>query len=102
LPGKPDIIFSATRVAVFCDGDFWHGRDWCKRRGRIAKGANPDYWIAKIESNMKRDRLSARYLRRLGWRVIRVWETDVLRSPTRVASRIIRVVHQRRGQPVSP
>lgn len=101
LPGKPDIIFPAARVAVFCDGDFWHGRDWSTRRVRIASGANSDYWIAKIESNMRRDRLSTSHLQRLGWRVIRVWETDVLRSPVRVASRIIQVVHQRRVQPAS-
>lgn len=101
LPGKPDVIFSAARVAVFCDGDFWHGRDWSTRRERIASGANSDYWIAKIESNMQRDRISARHLQRLGWWVIRVWETDVLRSPARVASRIVHVVHQRRGQPAS-
>ena len=90
-----------VRVAVFCDGDFWHGRDWSARRVRIASGANSDYWIAKIESNMQRDRLSTSHLQRLGWRVIRVWETDVLRSPVPVASHIIQVVHQRRGQPAS-
>jgi DNA mismatch endonuclease (patch repair protein) len=101
LPGKPDIAFSGARVAVFCDGDFWHGRHWSTRRERLAKGANSDYWIAKIEYNMLRDRRQARELRRLGWRCIRVWETEVFRSPTRVATRIMRVVNRRLRQPLS-
>lgn len=98
LPGKPDIVFPGARVVVFCDGDFWHGRDWGTRRARIAKGTNPDYWVAKIESNMLRDRRLVQELRGLGWHVIRVWETDVLRSPARVAMRVTRAIDRRRSQ----
>src|SRR5260370_3874528 len=56
LPGKPDIVFAKQRVAVFCDGDFWHGRNWRKDRDRLSVGANASYWLTKIQSNMDRDR----------------------------------------------
>src|SRR5438876_781648 len=62
LPGRPDIVFRGAKVVVFCDGDFWHGRDWSRKRARLAKGANPRYWIAKIDRNRRRDRRVAREL----------------------------------------
>lgn len=81
LPGKPDIVFIRDRVAVFVDGDFWHGRDWPSRRAALARGANAFYWIAKIEYNRVRDDLTNARLATLGWTVLRLWETDVLRDP---------------------
>jgi DNA mismatch endonuclease, patch repair protein len=78
LPGRPDIIFRAQRVVVFCDGDFWHGRDWPQRRRKLKKGANSTYWIAKIKANIKRDRRHNLQLRQLGWTVVRLWEKDIL------------------------
>jgi DNA mismatch endonuclease, patch repair protein len=88
LPGKPDLVFRSAKVAVFVDGDFWHGRAWSERKRRIRKGANPDYWIAKIESNMDRDRRKNNALREEGWLVVRVWESDVLKSVSRVSDQI--------------
>src|SRR5687767_13152722 len=55
LPGKPDIVFPQLRIAVFCDGDFWHGRQWATRSARLREGSNASYWVAKIEANMRRD-----------------------------------------------
>ena len=55
LPGKPDIVFHRAKVVLFCDGDFWHGKDWCSRRAKILKGNNPEYWTKKIEANIRRD-----------------------------------------------
>jgi DNA mismatch endonuclease (patch repair protein) len=80
LPGKPDIVFRRARVVVFCDGDFWHGRDWRRRREKLSRGTNAPYWIAKIAANLARDRRNTRALRRSGWIVVRLWETDVLRD----------------------
>lgn len=88
LPGRPDVIFPRGRVAVFVDGDFWHGRDWARRRLRLAAGANREYWLAKIESNMARDRRQTALLENAGWAVLRLWETDVLRDPERAASEV--------------
>jgi DNA mismatch endonuclease (patch repair protein) len=66
---------------VFVDGDFWHGRDWLALQERSQARANPDYWIAKIGRNVQRDRSQTRTLESRGWRVIRVWERDVLSDP---------------------
>ena len=55
LPGKPGIVFVGPKVAVFCDGDFWHGRGWEAQRKKLLRGTNPEYWLRKIETNMARD-----------------------------------------------
>jgi DNA mismatch endonuclease (patch repair protein) len=89
LPGKPDIIISRLKLAIFCDGDFWHGRNWSKNRIRLARGPNPEYWVKKITANMERDKRSNKALKCLGWRVVRVWETDVRKDPVRAAASII-------------
>jgi DNA mismatch endonuclease, patch repair protein len=80
LPGKPDIVFAGSRLVVFCDGDFWHGRDWEARRRKLARGANPGYWIPKIERNIARDSEDTAQLEALGWRVLRFWESDIHRD----------------------
>lgn len=77
LPGKPDLLFRRQRVVVFVDGDFWHGRNWPQRRERLKHGHNGDYWQAKIEYNMARDQRNQVLLEQAGWRVIRLWETDI-------------------------
>jgi len=89
LPGKPDIVFPRNQVAIFCDGDFWHGRHWHRRKALLAHGSNADYWIAKIAANIARDRAQRSTLRKQGWRVTRIWETEILKDPERVARRII-------------
>ena len=97
LPGKPDVVFARERVAVFCDGDFWHGRDWAERRRKLAIGSNATYWTAKISTNMVRDRRVNRTLRREGWKVVRVWESDIRRDPDKVAASIRKIVRLRRS-----
>lgn len=69
LPGKPDFVFRERRIVVFVDGCFWHGCPRCYRRPR----SNLKYWDAKILGNRKRDRVVTRTLRKLGWRVVRIW-----------------------------
>jgi DNA mismatch endonuclease, patch repair protein len=89
LPGTPDIVFYKYRLAIFCDGDFWHGRNWVTRRERLAKGSNPGYWIPKIESNMARDRLVNHQLREMGWTVLRFWEGDIKTQVNAIADVVI-------------
>ena len=89
LPGAPDIVFRGRRVVIFCDGDFWHGKDWATRRKRLLKGTNADYWVAKIERNIERDREQTACLEREGWRVLRFWESEVLREGERVVASVI-------------
>lgn len=97
LPGKPDIVFRSANVVVFCDGDFWHGRNWRTLRQSLSKGTNSAYWIAKIRSNMQRDLRQTRLLKMQGWQVIRVWETDVKRDPIGTATFIKNAVNSRRA-----
>lgn len=88
LAGRPDIAFPAARLVVFVDGDFWHGRNWQVRRCRLMRGSNSSYWVAKIESNMRRDRDQTEALARDGWRVLRFWEREVLNSTLGIARMI--------------
>lgn len=80
---------------MFVDGDFWHGRDWHRRKRKLAAGSNPAYWLAKIAANRMRDRRHNRLLETMGWAVVRVWETDVKQYPDRVAASIARTVERK-------
>ena len=95
LPGKPDIVFVRARVAVFCDGDFWHGRNWEEQKSKLCQGTNAEYWLSKIESNMERDRLNNALLEADGWSVLRLWETDIKRDPQAAAELVREVVIER-------
>jgi len=95
LPGKPDIVFPGGRVAVFCDGDFWHGRNWQDLRVKLEHRANAPYWIAKIQSNIDRDQRSSQLLGDAGWLVLRFWETDIQRNLTETADSICRALELR-------
>jgi DNA mismatch endonuclease (patch repair protein) len=99
LPGNPDLVFGGARVVVFCDGDFWHGRDWDRLKGQLARRHNAEYWIAKIGRNMERDREQAALLEGQGWLVIRLWETDVKRDVSAAASQLTEIVRGRMLRP---
>jgi DNA mismatch endonuclease, patch repair protein len=92
LPGRPDIVFPRHRLAIFCDGDFWHGRDLERRLAKLAKGHNGTYWVAKVQRNVARDRENDGALEAAGWTVVRFWETDVLRSPRETADRVSEIL----------
>ena len=98
LPGCPDLVIQRYKIAVFCDGDFWHGRRWSARKDRLAAGWNGEYWVAKIERNRRRDRTVTSALRRLGWRIVRVWESDVRRKPERVVAKIVGAIETERSR----
>jgi DNA mismatch endonuclease (patch repair protein) len=96
LPGKPDIVFTRARVAVFCDGDFWHGRRWRQLSKHLTKRANAVYWCQKIRANMVRDRRTTQLLRKQGWYVIRLWEGDIRAEPERAALQVENALWGRR------
>lgn len=78
LPGTPDIALTKYKIAVFCDGDFFHGKDWCQvLKPRLEKGSNSEYWIKKIERNMERDSKNDKSLLFLGWTVIHFWGSEI-------------------------
>lgn len=95
IVGRPDMIFSGARVAVFIDGDFWHGKDWRRRRSRLSKGSNREYWMAKIQANIRRDRQVSRALTKAGWVVLRFWESDIRTSLDVVSRKVLAVVKGR-------
>lgn len=74
--GKPDIALPRKKKAIFIDGDFWHGYQFSKQKKRLPK----KYWVDKIEGNIKRDRRNRAKLRREGWKVLRVWEHEVIKQ----------------------
>jgi DNA mismatch endonuclease (patch repair protein) len=88
LPGRPDIVFVRARVAIFCDGDFWHGRELESRLRKLAAGHNGFYWTSKICANVERDRRHDLELARAGWLVLRFWESEI-RSDTSAAVHVI-------------
>jgi DNA mismatch endonuclease (patch repair protein) len=94
LPGRPDIVFLGRKVAVFCDGDFWHGRDWEIRRQKLIQGSNSGYWVAKIQRNIERDLQNTRLLEGMGWTVLRFWESHIAANPSVVAQSILRILVQ--------
>ena len=85
--GKPDIVFVGKKVAVFCDSEFWHGYDWENRKNSIQ--TNRDYWIPKIERNMKRDREVNEKLRSEGWTVIRFWGKEIQKDVVSCADKVV-------------
>jgi DNA mismatch endonuclease (patch repair protein) len=105
LAGRPDIVFVRARVVVFCDGDFWHGKDWPSRKRKLLRGANSAYWTAKIESNIRRDRRTTSTLRTEGWVVLRYWESAIKSDVASIVELIANAVHQQlthAGRPGEP
>jgi DNA mismatch endonuclease (patch repair protein) len=96
LPGRPDLVFTKQRVVVFCDGDFWHGRNLEQRLAKLAGGHNAAYWVAKVRRNAERDKRQSMELRQQGWRVVRVWETDIAADVDREARRVAAHLSPRR------
>jgi DNA mismatch endonuclease, patch repair protein len=74
LPGRPDIIFSSLRLAVFVHGCFWHRCPTCGLRAPVA---NAEFWRAKFEANLARDDAARRGLDQIGWEVLTIWEHDL-------------------------
>lgn len=88
LPGKPDIAFVGKKIAVFIDGDFWHGYKFKIQKQRLPR----KYWVKKIENNISRDRQVDRELRRMDWQVLRVWEHEIKLKPERTIRKIAKMI----------
>lgn len=80
LSGSPDIALTKYKIAIFCDSEFFHGKDWDVLRIKLEKGKNPGYWISKIQRNMERDNEKDNMLRFEGWTVIHFWGKDILKN----------------------
>lgn len=78
LIGRPDILLKKYKTAIFIDGEYWHGHNWEERKPKVK--TNREFWIAKIERNMQRDREVNAELERLGYTVFRFWETEIKKN----------------------
>lgn len=77
LPGNPDIVLTKYKIAIFCDGEFFHGKDWEVQKLRLEKSSNSEYWISKISRNCERDNEVNKKLLFEDWTVIRFWGKDI-------------------------
>lgn len=80
LPGRPDIALTKYKIAIFCDSEFFHGKDWDVLRPKLEKGKNPEYWVRKIQRNIDRDKEKDQELLSQGWTVIHFWGKDILKD----------------------
>lgn len=78
LPGRPDIVFVSKRVAIFCDGEFWHGKNY--QINSDVAGTNREYWNEKIRKNIERDNKVTQQLEAEGWTVLRFWSKEILKN----------------------
>ena len=90
LPGKPDIVITKHKIAIFCDSDYWHGYDWENRHQKIK--SNRDYWIPKIERNMARDKEVNEMLETQGWIVLRFWEWQIKKRLNECVDVVIKTI----------
>ncbi|GED95950.1 T/G mismatch-specific endonuclease [Lentilactobacillus buchneri subsp. silagei] len=79
LPGKPDIAITKYRIAIFCDSEFFHGKDWDQLKLKLGQGKNSTYWIKKIQRNIQRDQENELALRWQEWTVLRFWGKDIIK-----------------------
>ena len=98
LPGKPDIVFVSKKIAVFCDGDYWHGHNWAVRGLPSLEeelSHYSEFWRSKILGNIERDRRNTALLEEMGWIVIRIWESDIRKDIDSCVARIQTIYSQR-------
>jgi len=91
LPGKPDIVFTKAKVAVFCDGDYWHGHNWALRGLSSFEeelSRYTEFWANKLRRNVQRDEEVNSQLAEMGWRVVRIWESEIICDVEECARRV--------------
>lgn len=90
VKGTPDLTFKRIKLAIFIDGDFWHGRDWERKKGTIK--TNQAFWEQKIERNIERDREVNAFLKMQRWTVLRFWASDVTKNLEMVLGKIEKTI----------
>jgi len=87
LPGKPDIVFPASKIAIFADGDFWHGKGFEKWGKRV-----PAFWKKKISGNIARDKQQTKALKKQGYKVLRLWGSYIKKNPKAVSAKVLKLL----------
>lgn len=96
LPGSPDIALTTYKVAVFVDGEFWHGENWEERKAKLKH--NREYWIEKIEENMARDKRVDSQLQEMGWTTVHFWEKQVLKHTDECLQAVLELLEKKKDQ----
>ena len=94
--GKPDFTIKKYKLAIFCDGEFWHGKDWELRKNDHK--SNKEFWIKKIERNIERDKEVNIYLQGQGWKVLRFWGNDIKKNLYFCIQRIEKEINESKNQ----
>ena len=89
LPGKPDIVIQNKKIAIFVDGDFWHGKSWETLQKRLSS----NYWLKKIAKNIERDEVVNCSLKKVGWKVFRYWESDILKNVEKITNDLLEAIN---------
>lgn len=87
IAGKPDAVFLKEKIAVFVDGEYWHGRGFNRWKNKLSP-----FWLDKISQNIKRDRAAGKTLRSKGWRVLRIWGKDLIKRPDKHFLKILSLI----------
>ena len=90
--GKPDFTFKKHKIAIFCDSEFWHGKDW--EIHKYDHKSNQDFWLPKIERNIQRDKEVTAELVKQGWTVLRFWGKDILKNPQKCVLEIENIIRE--------
>ena len=90
IVGKPDIVMRKYKIVIFCDSEFWHGKDWPIRKKEIH--SNKKFWHDKIEANIRRDKFVSKQLKKEGWTVIRFWGKDIIKNTDKCVAKIIKSI----------
>lgn len=101
LPGKPDIVITKYHIAIFCDGEFFHGKDWESLKIKLEGSNNAQYWITKIARNINRDEKVNKELRAAGWIVLRFWGRDIEKNVNDCVETVKEAIYTRKIEEVN-
>jgi DNA mismatch endonuclease (patch repair protein) len=90
LIGKPDIVMTKYKLVIFCDSEFWHGKNYHESTDRI--GTNSDYWKQKIKRNIERDKEVNEKLIADGWTVLRFWEKEIRKELDKCIEQVVSAI----------
>jgi DNA mismatch endonuclease (patch repair protein) len=96
--GKPDIMFKSLKIAIFCDSEYFHGKNWDQEKHRIK--TNTEFWHKKIEQNMLRDQKVNAELLKNNWQVLRFWGKDIQKNVDFCIEQIVRVIEERKNDKI--
>lgn len=92
--GSPDFSIKKYKIAIFCDGEFWHGKDWSTRK--YDHKSNKEFWYKKIEGNIQRDKVVNEHLTKDGWIVIRFWGKEIIKNSEKCVKIVIDKINERK------